>query len=224
LWSLISDFIYKDQHYIEIAFASSRQGKIKIKFKVRFFMRNLLKVSTIFVFALFFVVRPQAEAAIENKETDVSTLIVTGYSLHSRLLADLLQFHTKQPVVFITSPNAKEVLFVPAQRKDVPAQKPLKVSAAEFHNFVNFAHPKQVVLLGEEKFIPKHYRDVLNPNIKTYALTDKDWKIIATQCEELFGISGLAAKFQAELDRLARGGANIGTQESREPQIVLPKK
>ena len=32
---MISDFIYKDQHYIEIAFASSRQGKIKIKVKRR---------------------------------------------------------------------------------------------------------------------------------------------------------------------------------------------
>jgi hypothetical protein len=187
-------------------------------------MRNLLKVSALFVFTLLFVVRPQAEAAIENKKGDVSTLIVTGYSLHSRLLADLLQFHTKQPVIFITSPDAKEVLFVAAQMKDVPPQKPLRVSASEFHNFVNFAHPKQVVLLGEEKFIPKHYREVLNPSITIYALSDKDWKIIATQCEELFGIDGLAAKYQAELDRLARGGANVGTQQAREPQIVLPKK
>ncbi|WDE96722.1 hypothetical protein PQO03_01930 [Lentisphaera profundi] len=188
-------------------------------------MRNLLKVSAVFVFMLVFVVRPQAQAAIENKDDDVTTLIVTGYSLHSRLLADLLQFHTKQPVVFITRPDAKEVLFVPAQKNTNPAppQTPIKISASEFHNFVNFAHPKQVVLLGEERFIPKHYRDVINPNIKTYALTDKNWTIIATQCEELFGIKGLAKKYQAELDRLARGGANVGSPQASEPRIVMPK-
>ena len=42
-------------------------------------MRNLLKVSAMFVFMLVFVVSPQAQAAIENKDDDVTTLIVTGY-------------------------------------------------------------------------------------------------------------------------------------------------
>ena len=109
-------------------------------------MRKFYKTASLFavVFAVF--ASTSLEAALENKKNDVSTLIVTGYSLHSRLLADLLQFYTKQPVIFITQPDAKEVLFVPAQRKGVDA-KPLRVSSGEFHNFVNFAHPKQVVFL-----------------------------------------------------------------------------
>ena len=185
-------------------------------------MRKFRKTASLLamVFAVFTTTK--VEAALENNKNDVSTLIVTGYSLHSRLLADLLQFYTKQPVVFITQPDAKEVLFVPAQKKEVKA-KPLKVSSGEFHNFVNFAHPKQVVLLGEEKYIPSFYKEVINPNIQTYSLADKDWVIIATQCEELFGISGLAEKYKAELRKLARGGANLGSQQIREPQLVLPK-
>ena len=185
-------------------------------------MRKFHRTASVFtmIFAVFATFN--VEAALENKKDDVSTLIVTGYSLHSRLLADLLQFHTKQPVIFITRPDAKEVLFVPAQKNDVDS-KPLKVASGEFHNFVNFVHPKQVVLLGEQKFIPKFYKEVINPNIKSYALNDKDWMIIATKCEELFGIGGLANKYQAELRKLARGGANLGSKQVSEPQLVLPQ-
>ncbi len=182
-------------------------------------MRNFFRIT--FLASMVFALNPFASAAIENNEDDVTTVIVTGYSLHSRLLADLLQFYTKQPVVFITRPDAKEVMFVAAPRDGVE-NPPIKVAAGEFHNFINFAHPKQVVLLGEEKFIPKFYKDSVNPAIDTYVLNDKNWRIIAAQCEELFGISGLAKKYDEELNRLARGGAIVEQERAPEPKLVIP--
>ena len=83
--------------------------------------------------------------------------------------------------------------------------------------------------VGSDKDIKVDVRVIAatNKNLKTYELDDRDWYIIAAQCEELFGIKGLAAKYKKELKRLARGGVPVDATKGKgpvsEPRMVSPK-
>ena len=171
----------------------------------------------------FCVVAP-SHAALKNSRTDVDTVIVTGYSLHSRLLADMIQYHTGQPIIYITGGKEKKLFFVPARNWKQGEAMPLPTS--EYHNFINFAHPKQVVFIGNDKFVPEFFKKSVNKNIPTYSIKDNDWLMNAVLAEELFGVSKLTESFEAELKKLARGGVPISLSkgESSEPKMVVPAK
>ncbi|MEN9359119.1 MAG: hypothetical protein RL095_654 [Verrucomicrobiota bacterium] len=169
-----------------------------------------------------------AAAAIKNDEKTISTVIVTGNTVEARLLAELIQRHTKQPILYIDHLKPRAVSFVPAQveaeEDEEPVNNVLLVETKEYSNFINFAHPEQVVFLGNPDHTPKYFKEKLNPAIKSYAIDHRDWMIVASQAEELFGISGLLEEYKAEREKLEKAGVKFIPSgiEVTEPKPVLP--
>ena len=176
------------------------------------------------VLLLGFVVSMPVQASLKNGRTDVETIIVTGYSLHSRLLADMIQYHTGHPIIYITGASKKNLFFVPA--RNWKQGEPMTLTASEYHNFINFAHPKQVVFIGNDKFVPAFFKTSVNKNIPTHSIKDNDWLMNAVLAEELFGVKELTEAFEKELKRLARGGVPVDLRKggSSEPKMVVPAK
>jgi hypothetical protein len=171
-----------------------------------------------------------AAAALKNDEKTVSTVIVTGNTVESRLLAELIQRHTKQPILFIDHLTPRVMSFAPAQEEVEEGEEPLnnvlKIETKEYSNFINFAHPEQVVFLGNPDHTPKYFKEKLNPAIKSYAIDNRDWMIVASQAEELFGISGLLEEYKEAIQKLEKGGFKTSPSgiEITEPKPVLPPR
>ena len=180
--------------------------------------------------AAFVLAASTAAAALKNDEKTVSTVIVTGNTVEARLLAELIQRHTKQPILFIDHLNPRAVSFVPAQEEVEEGEEPinnvLKVETKEYSNFINFVHPEQVVFVGNPDHTPKYFKEKLNPAIKSYAIDNRDWMIVASQAEELFGISGLLEEYKTEIDLYKKGGGTVSPSgvEVTEPKPVLPPR
>jgi len=176
------------------------------------------------VLLLGFVVSIPTHAALKNSKTDVDTVIVTGYSLHSRLLADMIQYHTGQPIIYITGASKKNLFFVPA--RNWKQGQPMTLTTSDYHNFINFVHPKQVVFIGSDKFVPEFFKKSVNKNIPMYSIKDNDWLMNAVLAEELFGISKLTEAYEKELEKLARGGVPVSLRKGgkSEPKMVVPAK
>ena len=101
----------------------------------------------------------------------VETLVVTGNYAKSRLLGELFQHQTKQPIVLISPEDGgrEQLFFLPS----VP--EAMAFEAAKFAEFVDFLHPNRVVFLGDSSFVPPTYIDQVRGRYPTVVLNSRDW-------------------------------------------------
>ena len=85
--------------------------------------------------------------------TQADTLLVTGNYLDCRLLCELAQYRTKQPVILFSSDldGSQQMFFLPTP------QKPDITPADKFGELITFVNPKRVVVVGGSAVVPEKY-------------------------------------------------------------------
>jgi hypothetical protein len=107
-----------------------------------------------------------------------------------------------------------------------PNKQIMTVDKDRFFSFINFVGPKQIIILGNQSYVPYSYIQQINPNITKYVFDDSDWILIAWQVEELTGYTGLADAYTKTYNELVRSGTIKGKQPAqapREPSVNYPK-
>ena len=89
----------------------------------------------------------------------VETVIVVKNNVRPRLLAEMAQKRTRQPIVFVPV-TGQGAYYLSLPNGDIE-----KISPKKLQNFLRFSHPEQVVVLGDQKGMPK-----LKENFGTYAV------------------------------------------------------
>ncbi|OGV53467.1 MAG: hypothetical protein A2X45_24340 [Lentisphaerae bacterium GWF2_50_93] len=134
----------------------------------------------------------------QGPSKDVSTLVITGNYTKARVLAELVQGETKQPIILLTSENGK-IFFMPANG---PC---LEVQDAEFTNFIKFMHPKQIIILGDSRYVPESYTKRIDPTQTTIRVDNKDWYQVAVTVGKILDKTYLASNFKKLSDEIDSG-------------------
>ena len=161
-------------------------------------------------------------SGIPNNEENIDTLIITSNNYESIALAQHLQVRNNQLIVAIPANKADTALYVMGPGED----KLLKIDQDRFAAFINFTNPKNIIILGNEVYVPSSYINQINPNYTKFVFNDKDWKLIGWQVEELTGYSGLADDYIEHLDELIRSKtiqSQYAPTTPGEPQVLIPQ-
>ncbi len=122
-----------------------------------------------------------------------SSLIVVGNYVEPRLLAEIAQYYSKQPILVI-SPDADgsyQLFFMPT------ISKATTDNADQFLEIVKHVNPKRIIVLGNEKYVPATFIDQARANYSVITLDSDDWSKNAVALEEILKVGKLKANFES---------------------------
>ena len=120
-----------------------------------------------------------------------NTLILSGNYVYSRVLADLAQYYSKQPVLLL-SPDvdgAYQLFYLPTGNSATP------VNADDFMTIVKYVNPKRIVVLGGDDFVPHKFIDLARAEYSVMILDSDDWSRNAATLGDLLKADKLALSF-----------------------------
>jgi len=141
------------------------------------------------------------------KEKPYALIVTTNY-LQSRLLAELIQHHTGQPVLLLPTGKEKSSIYVIG-----PDQKSFELKDSEYKSFVETLHPQTVVFLGNETYAPQEYVDQVKEGLTVTPIRNDDWVKIAKSAGDLLKIDGLGEEYQEYLDKFDYKGRVISGKD-----------
>ena len=124
---------------------------------------------------------------VQNK-----TLIIAANVVDVRLLADLAQYHSKQPIL-IVSPEAdgsSGLYFAPADSKAT------RTEAGQFMEIVDFINPKRIIVLGGDDYVDRKFVDLARKKYPVLILDSDDWELNAKSLGELLQIPVLPKQYK----------------------------
>jgi len=148
-----------------------------------------------------------SKLAFWSSKDRVDALVITGNYAKSRLLAELVQQKTKQPIMLIspTDQGDTELFFLPS------APEAMALPAEKYVEFVDFLKPKRLVFLGDDAYVPPAYLEMLRDSYPTVVVTSNDWQKNAEALAEMFECRKLAKDYAAYLAQLEE--ASLGRPE-----------
>lgn len=147
---------------------------------------------------------------------DVRTLIMVGNYTKHRVLAELIQLETSQPILLLPAlPNGK-VFFMPAKKEA------LEIEDAKFTNFVKFTNPERILVIGDGGPVSQSYIDRIDPYQTKVIVFNKNIEQMAIEIGKILDLTDLAddfAKINKDIDsgKLYKSGGQVST-----PPNALP--
>lgn len=137
-----------------------------------------------------------------NGRVKATSLIIAGNFVESRLLAELSQYYSKQPML-VVSPDVDggyQLFFMPAVNQASP------VSPDEFMDIVKYVNPKRIIVLGNESFVPAKFIDQTRSSYSVVSLDSDNWSKNAATMGELLKIKKLQALFDEYKKNMEEAG------------------
>jgi len=147
---------------------------------------------------------------------NITLLVVTGNYSKARILAELIQSYNAQPILlipYVGGNTNNDIFFIPPKKSG----SALRVPYTEMTNFINFANPKMVLVLGGSEFVPDIYFNRIQDNRTIVRLTGKDWVKTADSAGKLLNLSNLGSDYRKLL-------AQLNSDTNYERAIVQPQQ
>ncbi len=171
---------------------------IKSVLSRKFILAAMAVVVTSSAFA--FSVRDMA-TPYQGPERDVITLIITSNYKKSRLLAELIQRETKQPILLLPAGDQKGIYFMPASVKR-PA---LEIKEENIGKFVGLINPQQILVLGDRGYVHQNYIDMIDKKMPVFVVNGRDWVINAKSVARLLDLNNLASDYTRLYNKIEGG-------------------
>ena len=122
----------------------------------------------------------------------LETLVITGNYKSPRLLAELIQSESRQPYMLLPDPARGDgrIYFVP------PKSAALEVKETYFNDFIRTAGPKRIIILGDERYVPRRYEDMLDKVIPVVRVTGGNWVRIAEELTFMLNLNHLDRNYK----------------------------
>ena len=117
----------------------------------------------------------------------LETLVITGNYKSPRLLAELIQSESRQPYMLLPDPARGDgrIYFVP------PKSDALEVKETYFNDFIRTAGPRRIIILGDERYVPRRYEDMLDRVIPVVRVTGANWVRVAEELTFMLNLNHL---------------------------------
>lgn len=134
-------------------------------------------------------------------EKNIQTLVVVGNYRQPRLLAELVQSETKQPILVVPASGEGNVYFMPADRDD----KTMEIKQEDLTDFIKFVSPEKIIVLGDKRFVPERYLAEIDPKQTVITVTNKEWAEVAKTTSRILDLKYLIKDFKAQQELLKSG-------------------
>lgn len=123
--------------------------------------------------------------------TRAETLIITGNFREPRLIAELAQYRTKQPILIIAPDGYgnHSLFFMPS------GTKPMTETADNFSGILALINPRRVVVLGGSDFVPAQFVDIAQKKYPVILLPNADMEVVAHTLGDLMSQPKLKTDF-----------------------------
>lgn len=167
-------------------------------------MTKMMSVGLFILVALFSGLQAMGNAWDSQKpyqgpRKDIITLMITGNYTESRLLAELIQVENQQPMILLPPTPGGKIYFVPAKGQG------LEIQDEKFTKFVKFLNPKQILIIGDQRYVPEAYVARINKNQTSIRINNEDWLQIAVSAGRILDLPNLAGDYE-RLYRQLKGG------------------
>jgi hypothetical protein len=161
----------------------------------------LAAMAVLFTSTCFAISVKEMTTPYQGPERDVITLIITSNYKKSRLLAELIQRETKQPILLLPAGDQKGIYLMPGTVKKLA----LEVKEENIGKFVAFINPQQILVLGDRGFVPQNYINMIDKKMPVFVVNGRDWLINARSVARLLDLNNLASDY-TRLYRQVEGG------------------
>jgi len=126
---------------------------------------------------------------------DIVTLIITSNYVKSKMLAELIQFDTKQPYILLPAAGQDKIFFCPAH-----GRKPQEIKEDKLARFIKFVNPRQILVLGDKTYVQENYLKMIDEHQTLWVVSNRNWNQTALSVGKLLNLSNLADDFKRTLD------------------------
>ncbi len=120
----------------------------------------------------------------------IKTLTILKNYRSPRILADIIQRRTAQPYILLPAKENGEILFVPG--RGMPF---MGITQNQLRKFVKFIHPKRILILGGDSFVPSKYEKMFKNDIWTVVFDSKQWWKNAENIEDMLNMKEFKREF-----------------------------
>ncbi len=136
-----------------------------------------------------------------NRAKRVETLLVTSNYVKSRILAELVQFEIKQPILLLPTANEPETIYFLS-----PTKETLEISKDDYLKFIDFLQPNKVLFLGNDSYVSDEYIALTRDRVATWSIANDDWETIAFSVGEMLRLKHLGFDYLVLLNQLDENG------------------
>ena len=124
---------------------------------------------------------------------EIHTMIISGNYKNPRLLAELIQDESRQPYILLPDPRdeVQKIFFCPPSRNDG-----MEIQEKNLNAFIRTAGPKRIIILGDERYVPRRYEAMLDGKIPIIRVTGENWQRIAEELTFMLNLSNLDRNFR----------------------------
>ena len=129
----------------------------------------------------------------------IHTLVITGNYKSPRLLAELIQNESRQPYILLPDPRdeVQKICFCPPIRNEA-----LEIQEKNLNAFIRTAGPRRIIILGDERYVPRRYEDMLDRKIPIFRVTGENWQRIAEELTYMLNLSLLDRNFRKLYEKM----------------------
>ena len=122
----------------------------------------------------------------------IETLVVVSNYKTPRLIAELIQAESRQPYLLLPVPESGDhrIYFCP------PKAAASEIREEHLSSFVRFMDPRRILVIGDERFVPRRYINMLNRDIPLVIVEGNDWQRNVEELGRMLPLSNLARNFK----------------------------
>ncbi len=152
----------------------------------------------------------------------VDTVVLAGNYKSTRLMADLIQAESHQPYILLPAAQTDErrIFFCPP-----PPAKSLEIREQRLNEFIRQLNPRRIVVLGDERYVPEKYVDLLDHNIPVVRIVGANWNRVADELTFMLNLSNLSKEYRRlreKLDTTYRPVSYPGEAPAKELTAPMP--
>ena len=162
-------------------------------------MKKKLFVSL--VFAVISAVAVANPWSYHGPKRDIVSLVVTANYEKPRLIAELIQVESRQPFLLLPARNEGNIYFCPPTHLG----NPKFVGRQKLGQIIAFIAPKQIIVLGNERYVPEEYVKELRKVAPVFVVNTENWQQAADMVAPMLNLSKLPRDFSKLSAQLESG-------------------
>ena len=167
----------------------------------KFSTKTLLFISMFLVTASTFAGFWEWSTPYQGPTKDIITLVITANYAKPVVMAQLIQHENRQPFILLPKKGEEKIFFWPAGKKNLA----LEIKEKNLARFIKFLHPKQIIILGDKRYVPQKYLDAIDKNITTITVQNDNWNNSAMVIQKMLKLNTLYRDFKRLNDEAKRG-------------------
>lgn len=169
------------------------------------------------VFAAISAVAVANPWSYHGPKRDIVSLVVTANYEKPRLIAELIQAESRQPFLLLPARGDGNIYFCPPRHLG----NPKFVGRQKLGNVIAFIAPKQIIVLGNERYVPESYLKEFRKVAPVFVVSAEDWQQAAEMVAPMLNLSKLPRSYRKLSAQLESGRLYI-PKKKEDDEVVLP--